>query len=490
MTPDAQPFHDAAPIYLCADPDEAERLALRDLRAICPASDAPTPTLQEYRGARVLVTPRGRRERFGVAAVLNAMGCEVHALDPAFSVEHTDPAGCRSEPMFPNVPDAGGTPAGWPAALDLRELAGREPEAPRFVLRDWLPAGYATLLAGHGGIGKSAIGLHLAVCVALGVPFFGIDTERRRVLYLSCEDRENVLHWRLTHICAHLGIGLAELHGALGVLDLVGHDTVLWDRDPRTGATFTPAYGLLDERIARTRAQLLVVDGVSDTFAGNENARPDVKRYVNALLALLPLDGALLLLGHVNRPAAANPATSEGYSGSTQWHNAVRARWYLYPETGHDGEDRAQRSGRLLLELQKSNLGAVQPAMTFRYDETARLFVGTELGSGDGLIESIRAKSERRAILRALAGCADAGLPVPAAMQGPRTGYTVLSQRPEFPDALKGGARVKTRRFGQHIEALRQLRFLTEDSMRRANRHLVAVWTLTPEGRAECANTA
>src|SRR5437762_14358171 len=100
---------------------------------------------------------------------------------------------------------------GWPAPLNLRALAERQPQPPRFVLADWLPIGYATLLAGHGGVGKSAIGLHLAVCVAAGLPFFGISTERRRVLYLSCEDRESILHWRLANICAWLGLNLAEL---------------------------------------------------------------------------------------------------------------------------------------------------------------------------------------------------------------------------------------------------------------------------------------
>jgi RecA-family ATPase len=44
------------------------------------------------------------------------------------------------------------------------------------------------------------------VCIALGIPFFGIETARRRVFYLSCEDRESVLHWRLAHICSYLGV--------------------------------------------------------------------------------------------------------------------------------------------------------------------------------------------------------------------------------------------------------------------------------------------
>jgi hypothetical protein len=92
--------------------------------------------------------------------------------------------------------------AHWPQPLDLRALAQRAPQRPQFIVPDWLPAGYATLLAGHGGVGKSAIALHLAVCIAKGCDFFGLPCAQRRVLYLSCEDRERILHWRLARICA------------------------------------------------------------------------------------------------------------------------------------------------------------------------------------------------------------------------------------------------------------------------------------------------
>jgi hypothetical protein len=94
---------------------------------------------------------------------------------------------------------------------------------------------------------------------------------------------------------------MAELAGHLDVLDLVGHDTVLWERDPKTGYMITTAFASLATSLERPR--LLVVDGVSDTFGSNENAQTEVKRYVNALLPL----------GHIAKLTAANADTSEGY---------------------------------------------------------------------------------------------------------------------------------------------------------------------------------
>ncbi len=374
--------------------------------------------------------------------------------------------------------------ADWPAPLDLAALAARDPQAPQFIVDDWLPVGYASLLAGHGGAGKSAIALFLAVCIVAGVPFFGVQVARKRVLYLSCEDREGVLHWRLARICAYLGIDLASFAGCLHIVDLVGHDSILWDRDPRTGYTVTPAYGQLAERM-REGVEVLIVDGVADSFGGNENARGEVKRYVNSLIALVPAaSGALLLVHHVDKALArGNVGNGEGYSGSTAWHNSVRARWYLYPETAADDDERPQRTGRLFLDLQKANFGRTDKQMTFRWDAEAHMFVGEAVTAFDRKHQDLE---ERRAILLALKGCAGAGIVIPAAMQGPRTSYLVLSQRQEFPASLRGRDRAKTGRFRVHIEVLRQLRQIEEREYRRSDRHLGAQITLTTEGAREC----
>ena len=354
---------------------------------------------------------------------------------------------------------------------------------------DWLPVGYATLLAGHGGVGKSAIALHLAVCIAAGLSFFGLEVARRRVLFLSCEDRRPVLHWRMSRICAHLGADLASLRGWLEIIDLVGADAMLWDRDPRTGNTIAPAYGRLQERIGQCQTEVLMIDGVSDVFGGNENARGEVKRFVNSLVALIPPDaGAVLLVGHVSKPGSTAGANGEGYSGSTGWHNSCRARWYLYPETisGEDGE-RAARTGDLILDLQKSNLGRTDQSIRFAWDQDAHLFLGREIIRATAADRAHRDRIERSGILGALRACAEQtpAIIVPAAQTGQRTAYNTLSLRPEFPDSMRAG-KAGRRRFWRQIEALRQMHAIEECSYRRANRHVAAQITLTPEGMRQC----
>lgn len=368
----------------------------------------------------------------------------------------------------------------WPAPLDLEALAKREPERPSFIIQDWGPSGYAWLLAGHGGVGKSGIALHLAVCMAAGIPFFGLDVERRRVCYLSCEDREDVLHWRLSRICAYLGVNLSDLRDWLDVFDLVSSDSVLWERDAKDGTTLRAAYFELQAQVRRNGGDVvLFVDGITDTYAGNENAKPEVKRYVRSLIRLIdPKRGAVLLIGHIAKPAAAGEVTSEGYSGTTAWHNSVRARWYLYPETQrNDDGGKAERTGELVLELQKSNHGGINQSMRFAWDEAAHLFVG-QLVTETAFDRKHQAREEQAGILASLRTCAAAGIQVPAATTGQRTAYHVLAAAAEFPDALKGAGADKRRRFWRHIEAMRHAGEIREAEHRKADRKIVL--TLLP----------
>ena len=106
-----------------------------------------------------------------------------------------------------------------------------------------------------------------------------------------------MLHWRLRRICAHLGIDLASLRGLLNVLDLVGQDAVLWERDPRTGYTITPGYTSLMERVREYEPEVILVHRRHLRGAWRLGHR--VKRYVNGLVALIPADrGAVVLIVH------------------------------------------------------------------------------------------------------------------------------------------------------------------------------------------------
>lgn len=365
----------------------------------------------------------------------------------------------------------------WPEPIDFDELSTHEPEQPRFIIQDWMPAGYATLFAGHGGVGKSGIALHQAVCIALGRPFFGVECEQRNVMYLSCEDRKNVLHWRLSRICAYEQITLADLKGKLFLLDLVGKDTVLWM--PPHGHTV--AFAELEAKFKEHQCQMLYVDGISDTFAGNENSKVDVKRYVNKLISLIdPDDGGIILVGHVSKPSSTQGGQGDGYSGTTGWHNSVRARWYLYPERNSGGEDGSTATGDLLLDLQKSNLGPADQSLRFTWSPVHHMFLAN-IEKTDGFERKHQERTERDAILVCIAKCAVTGIRVPATVQGRKTGYHVLSEMPEFPKTLAGGARNVVARFNRLVMGMRHSNQIIVTTIKTDTRKLVEVLELAQE---------
>ena len=425
-----------------------------------------------------------QRKNMAPAAILAALLAENAArCTPPLA---DDEVAKIAESVARYTPAASTETHGWPASLDLALLAQREPKAPQSIM-EGVPVGYATGVFGHGGAGKSQIELMRAVCIASGAPFCGMDVLRRRVLYVSCEDRADILHWRLTRICAHLGVDLAGLRDWLRVIDLVGCASILYAPDRLTGLPLTSAYGTLAERMREYGTEVLVLDGITDVFGGNENARAEVKHFVNLLLALIPADtGALILIGHVNKTTAAAGSTGEGYSGSTAWHNSVRARWYLRPETTDRDDEQPQRTGKLILELQKANHGEVGAQIEFTWDQGAHLFIGRRVEDGMEFDRKQRDIEEQAGVRRAIKACIDAAEVVPAAMTGPRTAFHVLKVRPDFPTSLCIG-RAGTRRFWRHVEELRAMKHLTEEHIaRKTDRHLVRLLVLTQEGMRAC----
>jgi len=72
------------------------------------------------------------------------------------------------------------------------DIAKRKPR--RHVIQDILPAkrGEYIAIAGRTGIGKTNLSLHLALCLATGTPFFGLECRRFKVAFLAFEgDKAN-----------------------------------------------------------------------------------------------------------------------------------------------------------------------------------------------------------------------------------------------------------------------------------------------------------
>lgn len=445
------------------------------------------PTAGRHNEAPATTIPEGMRNATltSMAGAMRYRGMSGPAIAAALQEENrrcTPPLPAREVKAIarsigrypPGVRVSAGDSVGFvgPAALDLQALAATTPKPPEFIVPGWLPAGEVTMLSGHGGSGKSAISLDLGVSISEGLPWCGLPTQKRRVAFLSLEDPQSVLHWRLGQICDGLVMpDLAELNG-LDVYDASHLPAELMVEDHELGVVETAAYTWL-ANIMATR-QVLIIDGASDGFGGNENVRRHVRAFIRALRRAVPHDGAVLLLAHVDKNTAKSPDTSQGYSGSTAWSNSVRSRWYLSPNDW--------TPGGLLLELQKANYAPAGAQIRFKWDSARQLFVGSQ-GAAGSVADQVEA--ELAGIVAALRACASSQVDVPAAKSGPRTAYHVLVQRPELPAALSAGDAGK-KKFWQRIEALRAMGRVVECSIRRADRHFTACLALSEKEMRAC----
>ncbi len=92
-----------------------------------------------------------------------------------------------------------------PGALAVGDLLDTRPPVRRWLVEGFLPLGVVGVLAAGGGTGKSMLLLQLAIGVATGGPFLGLDVgEQGGVLVLAAEDDRAELHRRFKAILDQL----------------------------------------------------------------------------------------------------------------------------------------------------------------------------------------------------------------------------------------------------------------------------------------------
>lgn len=232
----------------------------------------------------------------------------------------------------------------------------------RWLIHELIPANEVTYFGGDGGVGKSTVALQLAVACATSTEWLGKAVEPCKVLVLSAEDDLNEMHFRLAQIIE--GVGelcredlLAAMMDRLFLIDATRDlDPTLATYDDRNGIAPADLYNKLKGFIADHAIGLLIIDSAADTYA------EEIKRYgVRSFMRLLKSFGCtVLLLAHPSRQGI---ETGSGFSGSTHWSNAARARFYLKrPENAEDFDVR-------FLEFPKANRAKAGLSLALRWQE-------------------------------------------------------------------------------------------------------------------------
>jgi hypothetical protein len=345
---------------------------------------------------------------------------------------------------------------------------------PAFVWDGYLPRGVVALFGAHGGTGKSAIALMLAVATVMGRPLFGVPTEAGSAVFVSLEDGANIVRHRLAGICRAWGIDPATLRERLHIVDGT-ENPELFSAENKGAGNVTTAYVELVQLVQSTQAGLVVVDNASDSFGGDEINRRQVRAFMRSLGQVARLtDCAVCLLAHVDKTTsrAGKPMNGEGYSGSTAWHNSARSRLFM---------TRAD-DGLLTLEHQKSNLGKKREPVTLVWPEGGLPMLATDAPDYSALDGRMQGRADD--------GAAAALLALLAEFEG-RGQYcnTAANSRTHVHAVLKADRtfqRLKlhsddTKRIVTHCQ---RAGWITPLEYRTADRKPHQRWTLTPSGFA------
>lgn len=276
--------------------------------------------------------------------------------------------------------------------VDPSILAGRSIPPRQWMVESLIPKGQVVLFTGDGGLGKSLLMQQLCTAVAIGGEWLGYELEQGRAFGLFCEDDDDELWRRQGDIVAQLGATFEQLH-QMRWLSGVGRDCslMLFEGSDARGK-LTKFYEQLSAFFRRTEPALVVVDTLADTFGGNELVRAQVRAFINVCLAPICREtgATVILCGH---PSQAGKQSGEGFSGSTAWHNSVRARLYLSrPDDEPDSDVR-------VLQTKKQNYGPGTGELRLQWRHGAFRLISSTIGR-----DAVATRTEAEAVyLRCLA---------------------------------------------------------------------------------------
>jgi RecA-family ATPase len=170
-------------------------------------------------------------------------------------------------------------------------------------------------------------------------------------------------------------------------------------------------------------ARLAVLDTATDLFAGNENDRHQVRRFIGLLNRLaLEIGGAVLLNAHPSRTGLSS-GNLDG--GSTAWSNSVRSRWSLARPRGDD--DAEPDTDERILTRRKANYASTGDAINLRW-VNGILAPVTKQG---GVFGSIRRRAVEEVFMTLLDRCAVQGQRLSDSRNSGNFAPKVFARRPD-----------------------------------------------------------
>ncbi|MBK8438306.1 MAG: AAA family ATPase [Rhodobacter sp.] len=341
-----------------------------------------------------------------------------------------------------------------------------------------------TLLGGHGGVGKSFLAMQMACAVALGETIIGCNTRQSRVLYYSAEDGRKRLKRRLRRVTDTFDYDPEGLRGNLLVLDASEVEPLYGEGLRDVGASGKPhmmkhlgdtaTFRNLQAMVETFDPQLVIIDGASDTFDGNEIARREVRAFIKLLRQVHPARKiGVMLLVHIDRASARGYSSNDdGYAGSAQWHNSCRRRMFLQQKVEKDDDDGSVISETFLLRVMKNQDGTPIPDMELARGEFGLWQQDVHIG---GNLTGTPEPDPRQVIAELIGEYYDRGQFVSASLaaNAPTGTHATLSGDPRWPRRLR-----KAKQTNEVVRDMERDGILAKEPYQRPNRSWAERWTV------------
>lgn len=364
--------------------------------------------------------------------------------------------------------------------VSVADVFSNPPEPQRYIWGNRIPYDALTLLAAHGGTGKSLFAMQLSAHTSTGRSFLGLETERIKTLFFSAEDSKDTIRRRYAAICKDDGLDPAEVESNLIVLDATDAPCLFHEVNTngvKTGGT-TEHYAELKYLIETEGVSFLIIDNASDSFGANPIDRQAVTKFIRALIRLVrDVGGAVLLLSHVNKVTAKNgrkQSDSEGYADSAAWHNAARSRLFL---------NIIENNGNLLLGHEKNNYGKKQPPLklAFRMNGSSLQAIDPEQNeeseAGNAATKATFRQWSREPILKMIYEFYTRGENISASPNSPSTNvYAMLKTEATYPANLNKAECLAVVRDCQRDG------LIISETYKKPDRHNAERWALTDKG--------
>lgn len=174
-----------------------------------------------------------------------------------------------------------------------------------WLIDGFLPEGSITMLSGDSGSGKSIFATAIAGAVVNGMPFLGMETKKRKVLYM---DRENPLSAARQH--------LFDLHIERN------EDLIYWGTWCEVIPDGPAAASLLE--LAREEKPLIIWDALVAFHGGDEQSATETRAFLQHLRNLASAGATILILHHTGKSE-----NSKQYRGSSDIKASVDCAYLL-----------------------------------------------------------------------------------------------------------------------------------------------------------------